>query len=910
MLLSIPKRRGRDTVRLIALGGLVVSRCSSSPMMRLVSFLNTYCCTDIALWTHKVSLLSRLFLLVAIALLPVIAIQAYNEVALFRSREVETQDHALALAKLAASEQRQFIQGIRQTLIALSEFPGIKSKDVPACTAYLAAIKDRYPAFLSFFVTDTAGVTFCNTAGAGHTPVSGAGRPYIPIALQTGVFRVGGYSVGRLTGRNVIHFAMPFYGEDRHMGGVIVAALSLDWLAANLASKNVPPGGAIAILDRDGTYLARYPDNDQFVGTKALNYGPSIATGQGVIDTHDRNGVEHITGYSTLDADCGELRISFGLDKVQVFGQILRRAERGFVLIGVSTLLVLLLTWLGARHFINRPLAQLVEAANRWRLGDYAGRVAIRATQPEFARVGDAFNMMTDTLVDRENELREAKEKAEAAAAQITTIFESTTDSVIIVDRDWRITYLNERARMQVADGRRLIGELFGEVFPRPLDADEIARYRAVMLGERPAAFEVFCERSNAWYEVNAYPSRPGVAIYFRDVTEHRRAKEARRLMEAQLHQSQKMEAVGQLTGGIAHDFNNLLMVVIGNLNVIERHVGADDTVRHFAAAACRAADCGAKLTAQLLSFSRRQPLDLKRVHAGQIISEFEGLIRRAVGEGCAIKLTADDRLWPCHVEAAQLETAVLNLALNGRDAMPDGGVLEIAARNVILDENFAGGLAAGPYVSVSVRDTGCGMPPETMERAFEPFFTTKEAGKGTGLGLSMVYAFVKRSQGHVVIDSAVGAGTNITLYLPKAAHSSDAEDGSSQDLTVPTGSGRILLIEDDEQLLQLVLSMLVDLGYHVLCARNAADALKILRSETPIDAVFSDILMPNGMSGVDLAREARRLRSGIRILLTSGHAHDALARYGVSENEFPIICKPFHRRELARCLRSLLHES
>jgi signal transduction histidine kinase/ActR/RegA family two-component response regulator len=442
------------------------------------------------------------------------------------------------------------------------------------------------------------------------------------------------------------------------------------------------------------------------------------------------------------------------------------------------------------------------------------------------------------------------------------------------------------------------------------LDVDEIAWYRAVMSGERPVAFEVFCERSNAWYEVNAYPSRPGVAIYFRDVTEHRRAKEARRLMEEQLHQSQKMEAVGQLTGGIAHDFNNLLMVVVGNLKIIERHVGADDTVRQVAAAACRAADCGAKLTAQLLAFSRRQPLDPKPVHAGRLISEFQGLIRRAVGEGGEIKLTIDDRLWPCHVESAQLETALLNLALNGRDAMPDGGVLEIAARNVVLDENFAGGLAAGPYVSVSVRDTGCGMPPETMERVFEPFFTTKEAGKGTGLGLSMVYGFVKRSQGHVAIDSAVGAGTTITLYLPKAAHSADAEDGSAQDQTAPTGSGRILLVEDDEPLLKLVLSMLIDLGYHVLCTRNAADALKVLRSETPIDAVLSDILMPNGMSGVDLAREARRLRGGIRILLASGYAHDALARYGVSEGEFPIICKPFYQEELGRCLRSLMHES
>jgi len=856
-----------------------------------------------------VSLLFRLFLLVAIALLPVIAIEAYNEFALVRSRQVEAQDQALALAKLTAAEQQQFIQGIRQILIALSEFPGIKSKDIPACSAYLSAIKERYPAFLSFSVTDTAGTSFCDTIGPGHTHVTAAGRPYFSTALQTGAFTVGEYSVGRLSDRNAIHFAMPFYGDDLRMSGIIIIALSLDWLAADLASKNVPPGGAIAILDRDGTYLARYPDNGRFVGTKTRNYAPSHATGQVVSDTHDRDGVERITGYSTLGADSGGLRISLGLDKAQVFEQIHRGAERGFVLIVVSTLLVLLLTWLGARRFIHRPLAQLVEAANQWRLGDYAGRVAIQARQPEFARVGDAFNTMADTLMDRENELREAKETAEAAAAQITTIFESTTDSVIIVDRDWRITYVNERARMQVGDGRSLIGEWLHEVFPRTLNSDAISRYRAAMSGGRPALFEIFSEQKNAWYEVNAYPSSPGIAIYFRDVTEHRRTKEARRLMEEQLHQSQKMEAVGQLTGGIAHDFNNLLMLVVGNLEVIERHEGADDTVRQSAVAARQAADRGAKLTAQLLSFSRRQPLDPKLVDAGRLISGFQGLIRRAVGEGCEIRLAIDDRLWLCHVEAAKLETALLNLALNGRDAMPDGGVLEIAARNVVLDENFAGGLAAGPYISVSVRDTGCGMPPETLERVFEPFFTTKEVGKGTGLGLSMVYGFVKQSQGHVAIDSAVGAGTTITVYLPKATHLSDAEDGPAQDETVPTGSGRILLIEDDEQLLKLISSMLVKLGYHVLCTRNAADALEVLQSETPIDAMVSDILMPNGMNGVDLAREARRLRNGIKILLASGHARDALTQCGALEDEFPIIGKPFYREELGRCLRSLLHD-
>jgi PAS domain S-box-containing protein len=854
-----------------------------------------------------VPLLSRLFLLVAIALLPAIAIQAYNEFALLHSREVEAENQALALARLAAAEQQQFVQGIRQVLIALSELPAIKSKDIPACIAYLSAVKKRYPAFLSFSVTDLAGDSFCDTVPV-HDPVTAAGRPYFSTALQTGAFTVGEFSVGRLSGRNALHFAMPFYSDNVHMSGIIVVALSLDWLADDLALKGVPPGGALAIVDRDGTYLAHYPDNNQFVGKNMPNYDSLSAEHGGEADTRDLDGVERIVGYSALGPDSGGLSVSFGLDKPQVFAEIQHRAERGILLIILSTLLVLTLTWLGARRFIHRPLGQLVDAANQWRLGDYTSRVTIQKKQPEIARVGDAFNTMADALEDRERELRDAKEKAEAAAARITTIFESTTDSVIIADRDWQITYLNERARMQIANGRNLIGKPLCEAFQNSFDSAIADRYRAVMTDQRPASFEIFLDRENAWYEVNAFPSSPGIAIYFRDITEHKRAGEARRLIEEQLHQSQKMEAVGQLTGGIAHDFNNLLTLVGGNLELIESHATANDTIKQFAAAGRQAADRGAKLTAQLLTFSRRQRLDPKLVHAGHLIGEFQGLIRRAVGDGCEIKLIIDEQLWPCHVDPAQLETALLNLALNGRDAMPDGGMLEIAARNVILDERFAAGLAAGPYISVSVKDTGCGMPVETLNRVFEPFFTTKAIGKGTGLGLSMVYGFVKQSQGHVTVDSTPGMGTTVTLYLPKTAHLHDADEETGRDETIPTGSGRILLVEDDEQLLKLILAMLSELGYHVLCARNGTDAIHILRSDTAVDLIFSDILMPHGMNGVDLAREARRLRNGIKVLLTSGHTGDVLTRYGALNNEFAVISKPFYRADLARSLRSVLN--
>jgi CheY-like chemotaxis protein len=328
--------------------------------------------------------------------------------------------------------------------------------------------------------------------------------------------------------------------------------------------------------------------------------------------------------------------------------------------------------------------------------------------------------------------------------------------------------------------------------------------------------------------------------------------------------------------------------------------------VRHFAAAARRAADHGAKLTAQLLSFSRRQKLNPKLVNANQLIADFQGLISQAVG-GYEVRLRTDDQLWLCNVDPSLLETALLNLALNARDAMPNGGVLEIETDNIVL-ANQATDHPAGSYVRLSVKDTGCGMPPDVRDRVFEPFFTTKETGKGTGLGLSMVYGFVRQCGGHVTVDSAIGAGTTVALYLPKATEKPLVEVTAAQIEPILGGSERILIVDDNEDILEVTSSMLTAIGYQVARASNGTEAIQILEdSGAAFDLLFSDIVMPTGMSGVELAREAKRRNRSIKILLTSGYAGGMLEQHqGV--DEFPIIDKPFRLPALARRLRSILH--
>lgn len=455
------------------------------------------------------SLLSRLFILVATALLPAIAIESYNQFDLRRLRQSEVQEQALSLAKLAAAQQLAIVDGIHQVLIALSELPAIKAKDSQACSKYLLATRERYPAF-HFIVADMSGQSVCTTIGGSGNV---AGRADFVDATSSGRFTVGQFSIGVLTGRQLISFALPFYDDEGHMAGAIITALNLDWLAKFVVRMGIPPGAAIAIGDRNGTYLARYPDNDRFVGRKmpSDHFRPDHS---GTIDTVDIDGVERIVGYSTLKADAGGLLVTIGLDKAQAFSQIQLRTRLGVLLIVLSTSAVLVLTWLGSRRFIQYPLRQLVEAANQWRLGDYARRVDIRDKRSEIAAVGEAFNSMADALKDRASELRDAKEnaedakeKAEQAAARITAIFESMTDCVVIVDPDWRITYLNGRAKARLSGERDLIGTNICETFPDAIDPDIGVRFHEAISEQRLASFETFYRESGTMF-MHSHPAK------------------------------------------------------------------------------------------------------------------------------------------------------------------------------------------------------------------------------------------------------------------------------------------------------------------------------------------------------------------------------------------------------------------
>ena len=396
-----------------------------------------------------------------------------------------------------------------------------------------------------------------------------------------------------------------------------------------------------------------------------------------------------------------------------------------------------------------------------------------------------------------------------------------------------------------------------------------------------------------------------------RDVTAEKEHAEALALAEAQLRQAQKMEAVGQLTGGIAHDFNNMLAIVISSLGLMKRRLAkGDSNIERFADSALEGANRAASLTHRLLAFSRQQPLKPEPIEVGRLVFGLSDMLTRTLGETIRVETVQGAGLWRTHADPHQLESALLNLAVNARDAMPDGGKLTIETANADLDERYAAqhpGIAPGQYVMMAVTDTGEGMPPDIVAKAFDPFFTTKDVGKGTGLGLSQVYGFVRQSGGHVKIYSEIGRGTSVKLYLPRFLGQHDVPTGAVlKPIAYADEAITILMVEDEAAVRRPGVEALTELGYRVLEADGAAAALRLLDRHDEIALLFTDVVMPE-IDGRKLAEEAKRRRPGLKVLFTTGYTRNAVVHNGVLEPGVDLLGKPFTIDQLGAKLRMVL---
>jgi PAS domain S-box-containing protein len=504
------------------------------------------------------------------------------------------------------------------------------------------------------------------------------------------------------------------------------------------------------------------------------------------------------------------------------------------------------------------------------------------------------------------------RRELEAAHGVNRRIFETSIDLILVVDSKGNFLRVSPSAlailgfRPEEMIGRNALDFLYPEDLDNTRNEMRLARRAGVMRN-----FDCRYVHKDghvvplSWTGVWSEPERQHFFIG-RDMTERLAAEERHR-------RSQRLEAVGQLTGGLAHDFNNLLSVVIGNLDLLEDRLKDDAEAAPLAAKALQAALRGAELTRRLLAFARRQPLDAKVVTLNERVSATLDLLRRTLGEQIEISTTLAPDLWPTLVDPAQFESALVNLAINARDAMrghEGGGRLIIETSNQRLDEDYARDnveVVPGDYAMVAVSDTGAGMAPDILARVFEPFFTTKAPGEGTGLGLSMVYGFIRQSQGHIKIYSELGVGTTVRLYLPRAH---EAAAGLAAPEAAPAAVGgveRILVVEDNPDVRRVVVAQLEGLGYRTIEADNADAALAVLQRGEAVDLLFTDIVMPGRLNGTELASAARALRPRLKVLLTSGFAKAALEPGPQSPDIKNLLSKPYRKAELAAKLREIL---
>ncbi|MDR3532788.1 MAG: response regulator [Rhodopila sp.] len=446
-----------------------------------------------------------------------------------------------------------------------------------------------------------------------------------------------------------------------------------------------------------------------------------------------------------------------------------------------------------------------------------------------------------------------------------------------------------------------------------PADIQLILDWSAdLAAGRQRDPVEVRIRRPDGKERVNLIEGRPivdpdGVIRHLvgtaQDVTE-------RRQIERTLAQSQKMDALGQLTGGMAHDFNNMLGVIIGNLDLVKPLLRANAVAADLVAEARDGAVRCADLIRRLLAFARRQSLRPEQTDVNVLVSDVSRMLGRTLGEHIALTLELDAPLWPVKVDVSQLEAALVNLATNARDAMPKGGQISLATRNTTLDAFYTArhpDASAGDYVLIEVCDTGAGIPPEIITRIFDPFFTTKAPGKGTGLGLSMAFGFVKQSGGHLSVYSEPGLGTTFRLYLPRSDDGEVAAASAPSSDVIVGGDETILVVEDNTQLRRTAERQLTELGYKVREADSALPALAILSGGETVDLLFTDIVMPGTMDGLDLAYEAKRLRQGLRVLLTSGFPGGRAANQRMADSPFHLLGKPYSFIQLAQAVRMVL---
>jgi PAS domain S-box-containing protein len=706
----------------------------------------------------------------------------------------------------------------------------------------------------------------------------------------------------------VVRASTPVVGPDGRPFGIVVIDIDLRRPFARVR-ENARPGGAVYIVNSNGDYLV-HPD-------PAREFGFQLGAPSRVQDDFPALGgmlargkaapqVVQEHGGAEFGAALAGARLAEGPQLFVVEAVPYADLAAALTTVRNSTVAAVLVAAIGAvllaivlARSLTRRLTQMTAAIDSFGRGEPLSLPT--QSSGEIGALARAFDRMAA-------EVREKTVSLETEIVERRRLFASSLDLILIVDREGTVIDISPSAEAILGyRPEEMIGRK-GAALLHPGDLERAREeMRAARQGRATRNFDsryvhrdgriVPLTLSGAWLELEQR--------YFfigRDMTE-------RIALEQQLRQSQKLDAIGHLTGGVAHDFNNLLTVITGTIDILAEAVAHSPQLAAIARMINDAAWRGADLVQQLLAFARKQPLQPQPTDVNRLVLDTAKLLRPTLGESLEIKMTLEQDAWPAMIDPSQLGTALINLAVNARDAMPSGGELILETGNVMLDASFATihaeDVGPGPYVMIAVTDTGVGIPADIRDRVFEPFFTTKEVGQGTGLGLSMVYGFVKQSGGHIKIDSKEGHGTTFKLYLPR---SNESVAPIERPVTAAEGGEEtILVVEDDALVRQYVVAQLESLRYTVLAAASAREALDMIAAGRAFDLLFTDVILGSGLNGPALADEILRLRPSVKVLYTSGYTQDALTTDGRIDPGIALIHKPYRKIELARKIRAVL---
>lgn len=859
-----------------------------------------------------------MFLITLIVALPAAGIIIYSGVKL---REEAIQDARRETQQLAAgisAEQQGLVTAAQQLIIALAQLPDVRKHNTARVQPVLKDILALHAQYSNIFMADRSGLVWA-TAVPVKPPFIISDRRYFRNALASGRLSSGEFIVSRATGRPSFNLAYPQKNERGALSGTICVGFIPDSFMPVLERSKPPSGASYMLLDHKGFVMSSAIDPAQYVGRqldpglfKRMQEGADADTLAGI----DIDGVERIITYRKLRLPGEEspyMYIRAGIPVAVVLSGASKTLWYNLTVYTSFLVLAFFIASLIGKHSIADRVTLLEKASRDLADGDLQVRISDLVVGGELGNLGRTFDHMADQLALRERALIESEKN-------YREIFNASKDAIFVHDaKSGDIVEMNRTVEEMFGYSRE---ELLHQTVQKissgepPYSYEEARQWIQKASQEGHQSFEWASRRKNGelfWVEVVLSVTRIGgegrVLAVLRDITDRKHAEEEKQKLQSQLLQSQKMESIGRLAGGVAHDFNNMLCVILGYVELIKARLPAHDPLLQDLQAIEKAACHSRDVTAQLLAFSRKQLIAPRPVNLNDIISHAKETLAPLIGEDIELRFYPGPGLWNIIFDPAQIEQILVNLAVNARDALPSGGTLTIKTANISLDEASCreqGGLMPGDYVQLEVGDNGLGMDTETLAHIFEPFFTTKSVGEGTGLGLATVYGIVEQNGGFIRVTSVPGAGTTFRVYVPKGVEQERAPVQTAG-TAVTSGTGTILLVEDDDMVSRMTAEMLKSVGYTVLIENDPVDALSLCeKKHLPIDLLITDVVMPN-MNGKELRDRIKILRPDIKVLFMSGYTSDVIVHHGIAEEGVNFIQKPFSLNDFARKIQDIL---